>query len=186
MQSVEQDLHCRLRNVKSLSAKLSFLGYIISNEGLEPDPENVEVIKKFQTPKTQKEVKSFIGALSYYRQFIPDFSSVARPSLKLTRKSNEFSWGQEQQVAFDLLNQCLETAPVLKLFMQKTMLKTDASAYGVGAILEQEYEDGWRVVAYASRMLNKYQKNYQIPEEERSAVIFACKSFIITWLVENF
>lgn len=86
---------------------------------------------------------------------------------------------QEQQVAFELSKQFLDTAPILKPFdnARKTMQKTDASAHGVGAMLEQEYKDGWHVVAYVSRMLDKHQKNYQISEKELFAIVFACRKF---------
>ena len=122
---------------------IKFLGYIISHNGIEPDPSKVDAIQNFKEPKNQKEIKSFIGALSYYRQFIENFSSVAEPLLRLTRKDIPFTWEKEQIRAFQHLKEVLITAPVLKPFdhTRNTMLKTDASAYGVGAILEQEYSD---------------------------------------------
>ena len=81
-------------------SQIKFLGYIISSNGIKPDPSKVEAIQNFKPPKNQKEIKSFIGALSYYRQFIEDFSTVAEPLLRLTRKTVEFEWKEEQTVAF--------------------------------------------------------------------------------------
>lgn len=68
---------------------IKFLGYIVSKDGLKPDPSKLAVIKKFKTPDTRKEIESFIGALLYYCQFIPNFFSVAEPLLKLPRQNVE-------------------------------------------------------------------------------------------------
>ena len=80
------------------------MGFIISSEGMKPDPKKVEPIKSLPPPTCVREVGSFIGMGSYYRRFIPDFSEIAEPVIALTRKHVRFKWTDECQSAFEYLN----------------------------------------------------------------------------------
>lgn len=130
-------------------SETKFLGYIISRDGLKPDPAKVSAIKSFVVPETPKEVKIFIGGLSYYRSFIQNFSELCEPLIKSTRTDVKFTWGNEQEISFRTLKKAMITAPVLKAYdpFLDTQLKTDASGVGVGVILEQLHSDGWHAVA---------------------------------------
>ena len=76
------------------------LGFVINSKGIQPDPKKVEVIKSLQQPTTVKQVCSIIGACSYYHRFIPNFSGIAEPIIKLTRKYAKFHWTPECDKAF--------------------------------------------------------------------------------------
>ena len=172
----------RLRNQK-LFAKFSkcsfwkreigFLGHIVSGEGVAADPEKVQAIREWPRPTTVTEVRSFLGLAGYYRKFVKDFSSIAKPLTKLTGKGVPFLWVEETEKAFKKLKEALTTAPVLALPEQGKpyTVYTDASRVGLGCVLMQ---DG-RVIAYASRQLRKHEDNYSTHDLELAAVVFALR-----------
>jgi len=111
---------------------------------------------------------------SWYRRFVPNFSTVAAPITKLTGKKAKWNWGEEQEKAFQQLKEVLTSAPVLACpdFTRRFVLQTDASSYGLEAVLIQHQEDGERVIAYASRTLNNAERNYSATELECLAVVW--------------
>jgi len=96
-------------------------------------------VKNFPTPKKVKDVQSFLGLAGYYRKFIENFSKVAKPLTKLTKKGEKFNWTAEQQNSFQLLKEKLTTAPVLNYpdFQEEFLVTTDASDVAIGAVLSQ-------------------------------------------------
>ncbi|RXN36309.1 krab-a domain-containing [Labeo rohita] len=85
------------------------------------------------------EVRQFVGLASYYRRFVKDFATVAKPLHNLLRKHARFHWTPESQQAFDKLKELLTTAPILGYPMDSgdLILDTDASNFGIGAVLSQ-------------------------------------------------
>ena len=162
-----------------LRKEIQFLGHIITTEGIKPNPKTVEAVKNFPTPRTQKQVKSFIGLTSYYRKFIPGFSSIAEPLHKLTRKRNEFIWDDSCEMAFNALKHELSNPPILQYpDMEKPfILTTDASCYGLGAVLSQNHNGHDLPIAFASRTLNNAEKNYSTIEKEMLATKWAVSIF---------
>jgi len=134
-----------------------YLGHIISENGISPDPSKLTAIKEFPTPRKVKDIQSFIGLTGYYRKFIADFSKIVKPLTKLTKKSEKFEWTVEQQNAFEILKEKLMTAPVLKYpdFTEEFIVTTDASAFAIGAVLSQGKVGNDRPIAYASRVLSE-------------------------------
>jgi len=80
-----------------------YLGHKISEHGVEPDARKLEVIEHFPTPRTPKQLKSFLELVGYYRRFIPQFSKVASPIHKLLKKDAKYVWEASQEVAFQIL-----------------------------------------------------------------------------------
>lgn len=156
-----------------------FLGYKVSGDGVQTDPEKVAVVEKWPVPIDASEVRSFVGLCSYYRRFIAGFSSMAKPLFRLTEKGREFKWTTDCQNAFDNLKKCLTTAPLLAHpnFSLPFILDTDASQVGLGAVLSQEIEGKIRVITYASRTLSKSERKYCVTRKELLALVFACKHF---------
>ena len=144
-----------------------------------PDPSKLTAIKNFPIPKKVKDIQAFIGLAGYYRKFIGDFSRIAKPLTKLTKKSEKFAWAAEQQNAFEALKEKLMTAPVLKYpdFSEEFNVTTDASDYAVGAVLSQGQVGSDRPVAYASRVLSRAEQNYNTTEKELLAIVWAVKHF---------
>ncbi|UYV65636.1 hypothetical protein LAZ67_3004918 [Cordylochernes scorpioides] len=159
--------------------RIRVFGHLVDSKGIYPDPEKIEAIAKFPTPKSITEVRSFIGLCSYYRRFIENFAEKAAPLHEVLKKDNKFMWNSDQQDAFDSLKKALMSEPVLAYFEEQlpTELHTDASGYGIGAVLVQINDGKERPVGYASRTLSKAEKNYSTTERECLAAIWAINKF---------
>jgi len=159
--------------------KVKILGHYVSNEGIEVNPEKIECIKALQPPRTIRDLRAFVGLASYYRKFVPFFSKIAKPLTSLTQLESDLKWGEEQQEAFSKLKELLCSAPILRHFDPKlpSKIHCDSSAYGLGAALVQTENNRDRVVAYASRGLNKAEQNYSTIQREFLALLFALQKF---------
>jgi transposase InsO family protein len=169
--------------------RVRYVGHIVSEDGIEPDPEKVEKVKTWPRPTNAEEVRRFLGFVGYYRRFVLNFSKVARPlsdimpSTKKTSKTKRgkaaertvWNWGPEQEEAFESLKQSLASPPILGYtdFSTPFELHTDACGKGLGAVLYQEQEGKKRVIGYASRGLNKAEKNYPAHKLEFLALKWA-------------
>ena len=157
----------------------TFLGYVISKEGMKMDKDKVMAILDWPIPSNVKEVQSFIGLCNYYRIFIKDFAKIANPLHKLTRKNVPFNWGPEQQKAFDKIKELFTFAPILRHSDSNKpfIVETYASNFAVGAILSQEFDGQLHPIAYISTSLTKSQKNYQIYDKELLAIKVALEEW---------
>ena len=158
--------------------QVKYLGHVFSSNGMEPDPAKTSAVCNWSTPSDTSNLCSFLGLASYYRRYIHNFAEIAAPLHQLTNKGVKFEWTPSCQLAFNHLKQKLTEAPVLAYpqfgpAAEQFILQTDASANGIGAVLEQ----GGRVVGYASRTLSSAEKNYSVIQRECLAVIFALKQF---------
>ncbi|GJT25897.1 putative nucleotidyltransferase, ribonuclease H [Tanacetum coccineum] len=153
--------------------EVHFLGHVINQEGIHVDPRKVEAVKNWKAPTSPTEVRSFLGLAGYYRRFIADFSSIAKPLTLLTQKNKKYEWGAEQEEAFQLLKSKLCDAPILSLpdGVEDFVVYCDASNRGLGCVLMQRN----KVIAYASRQLKIHEKNYTTHDLELGAVVFALK-----------
>ncbi|GBO40120.1 Retrovirus-related Pol polyprotein from transposon 17.6 [Araneus ventricosus] len=127
-----------------LGAKeIKILGHLVSVEGIKIDPDKIKAVQNFPTPKNIQDVKSFLGLCSYYCRFIKDFCHRARPLQVLLKNNYKFMWAELQEEAFGDLKSALISEPILSLFDETapTELHTDASGYGIGAVLVQQ-QDG--------------------------------------------
>ena len=122
---------------------VEYLGHIITETGVSTDHSKIEVVKNWPEPTKVSELRSFLGFCSYYRRFIKDFATVAKPLRKLTEKDKKFAWSAECQESFDCLKRLLATAPVLQHpdFSKPFVLDTDASDSAIGAVLSQKIGD---------------------------------------------
>ena len=116
--------HFGLREIK-------LLGFIVSEKGVTTDPDKVKVIKNLPAPTSVKQVRSFIGACSYYRSLVPDFSKTAEDLIKLTRNNVKFHWGPDQEIAFNKLKDLLVSSDVMAApqLDKPYKLYTDACGY---------------------------------------------------------
>ena len=104
---------------------------------MQPNPRLIESVRGWKVPGDRKEVQQFLGLVNYYRRFVPQFSDLAVPLTTLTSKQVVFNWSEEAQESFEKLKLALCSAPVLSfpLDIGDWVLDTDASAYGLGAVL---------------------------------------------------
>ncbi|GFW56072.1 retrovirus-related Pol polyprotein from transposon 297 [Trichonephila clavipes] len=149
--------------------KLKYLGLIISKEGIETDNSKVKAIAEMKPPKNNKEVSKCLGMAGWYQKFIPHYADICEPLYRLKKNGAKFNWSTEVLDSFDKIKRTLKEAPILQLpnFTEQFNLFTDASGLGIGAMLNQNH----RPIAFASRTLNKMERNYTVTERECSAVI---------------
>lgn len=178
----ERDLPVKLDKCEFHKHKIAFLGYIVSTEGIGPDPAKIEAIKNWPTPVNLKEVQSFLGLANYYRKLIRGFSDHGMHLTDLTKKDVPFHFGEKEQQAFQRIKDMLCAEPILVIFdpEKEAILETDASDFAIGACLAQKGDDGKRrVVAYYSRKMTGPETNYDIHDKELLAVVEALR----TWRV---
>lgn len=160
--------------------RITYLGHVISAQGIEPDPSKVEAVVSMKPPKNLKELKTFLQTCSWFRKFIPQFSEVARSLTDLTKKDRRWQWGETENKAFEELKLRLSTSPVLRQpdFNEPFILRTDASAFALGAVLMQgPTTTEERPIEYASRLLTSAERNYHTTEREALAVVWALEKF---------
>ena len=155
--------------------RVSYLGHVVSADGVATDPEKTKAVKEWPVPQTVRDVRSFLEFASYYRRFVPKFAQVAGPlhklvaelgsggSNKTTKKQIGVLWTGECQNSFDHLKSLLTSAPVLAYpdYDKPFILETDASNDGLGAVLSQEQDGRVKVIAYASRGLRGGERNME-------------------------
>lgn len=158
-------------------SEIRYLGHLVTRDGIHTDPEKVAAIRNMQPPTNVREVRRCLGMASWYRRFVPDFAQIVLPLTTLLKKGKHFRWNAEQQAAFDSLKEKLTVAPVLACpdFSKEFVLQTDASNYGLGAVLTQQIDGQERVVSYASRRLNGAEMNYSATEKECLAIVWAVR-----------
>ena len=161
---------------------VQFLGHHVGDGMLGLDGDNLDKIKEAPRPKTKKELRSFLGLIGYYRDFVPNYAAVAAPLTDLTKKGvpNVISWGEAQENAYVVLKNVLCSEPVLRLpdHRRPYVLRTDASDHGLGAVLMQEHEGMLYPVCYASKKLGDREKRYHTMEKECMAIVFGIKKFV--------
>lgn len=191
-------LKLKRKKCEFFKEKLDYLGYIVSRKGITPNKKKLESILDYPPPKNTKELSSFLGLASYYRKFINTFADKAHPLTALTRKKAEWKWGEEQRDAFNCIKNCLTSRPILSYpnFTREFIIYTDASGYGIGAVLAQmqsplqsadsaadselgrsESGDMEVVVAYTSKHLNDREAKWSTTEKEAYAIIHAVDVF---------
>ena len=171
----EHNLKIELDKCEFLRKELSYLGHLITCDGVRPNPQKIESITNYPTPKSTKDIKAFLGISGYYRRFIESYAKIAAPLTKLLKKGEEFKWTQAQEDSFNLLKSKLTQGPILSYpdFNKEFQLTTDASGTGIGAILSQDD----KVISYASRTLNKAEIKYSTIEKECLAIVWAVRYF---------
>lgn len=155
--------------------ELRYLGYVVDRNGLHVDPEKVSAILNIAPPSNVSEVRRFIGMTSWYRRFVPNYSTIIAPLAGLLRKNKRFLWDEACEQSFQALKEHLVKAPILSCpdFALPFTIQTDASAYGIGAVLTQQTPDGEKVISYLSRSLSRAERNYSTTERECLAVLYA-------------
>ncbi|XP_037293178.1 uncharacterized protein K02A2.6 isoform X1 [Manduca sexta] len=159
--------------------EVTYLGYVISKDGVKADMSKIKAIRQIPTPKNISELRSFLGTVNFFSKFIRNFNSLLVPLNNLLRKGVEWKWSRECQCAFAEIKDALTGTAVLAHYDPKSPLivTCDASPWGVGGVLAQSGPHGERPVAYASRSLTPAEKNYSQIHREALAIIFCMRKF---------
>lgn len=170
------NLKIELNKCEFFKKEVPFLGHVITQNGIRPNPSKIEAISKYPIPKTTKEIKSFLGIAGYYRRFIKDFSKIVAPITKCLKKNTKIDVNDPDYIAaFELCKELLTNAPILAYpdFQKTFYLTTDASNVALGGVLSQHD----RPISFYSRTLNSAERNYSTTEKELLAIIECCKHF---------
>ena len=179
----KHNLYIKPKKCTFLEEEVSLLGYRINKKGIKTNPKKVESIIKYPRPTSVTELRSFLGLASFYRRFVPNFSTIASPLYGLFKKESTYKWTTPQETAFIRLKYLLSTSPILARpdFSENAKpfrLYTDACSKGFGAILKQEGSDGQeRVIFYASTGTRGAEQFYGATKLECRAVVWAVVKF---------
>ena len=172
-------LKIKLKKCKFFTRKVKFLGFDVTSEGFSPQMDKVEAINKFPTPTSVEKIQAFLGMAGYYRCYVKNFSKIASPLTNLLRKGAEFQWTPECETAFTTLKGELSSEPILQYpnYKKEFFLETDASNVGLGCVLSQKDDQTrkLRPISYASRVLNKAERNCSTTEKEALAIVWGLK-----------
>lgn len=162
--------------------EVHLLGHIVGSGTKRADPQRIKAITDLPRPTTKREIRRLLGALGYYRDYIPQFAQLAKPLTDLTGKNapSTVVWADAEERAFVRLRQRLCSPPVLSLpdIGKPYHLHTDASGFAVAAALGQLDDQGKeRPIAFASQKLTGSQLNWAIIEKEAYAIIWALNRF---------
>jgi len=184
----EHKLKINIEKCSFMQTEVEVLGHKVSAKGLSPLDDKVKAIKNWVPPTNVHELRSFLGAIGYYRNFIDEYAKTTAPLCKLLKKGVKFKWNNEHDTKFNLLKEKLINAPILRFprFDKEFIIRTDASYEGVGGVLLQQDEESNKEhpVHYISRSLSKAERNYGITDLEGAALIY-CISKLKSYIMGN-
>ncbi|XP_057780007.1 uncharacterized protein LOC130998610 [Salvia miltiorrhiza] len=170
----EQQLFAKASKCSFGTSHVEYLGHIISDKGVAADPQKIQAMVDWPKPKNLKALRGFLGLTGYYRKFVRNYGSIARPLNDITKKGN-FIWREKAEEAFHALKKAMVTAPVLALpnFELPFVLETDDCYNGIGAVLMQDHHP----IAFLSKSLAPKNRGLSIYEKEFLAIILATEKW---------
>ena len=176
----EEGLTLKKGKCEFMLEKVQYLGHVISADGLQPSESKTRAISAAPPPQNVSQLRSLLGMVNYYGKFLGQISTTLAPLYRLLKKRTPWRWGSAETEAFEQVKQQLVKAPVLEHYDpdKPLTLATDASPYGVGAVLSHVMSDGSeKPIAYASRTLNVVEIKYSQIDKEALAIVFGVKRF---------
>ena len=170
----------KLAKCQFLMPSVDYLGHLIDARGIRALPGKIEAIQGAPPPQNVAQLRSFLGLLNYYGKFIPNLATILHPLNDLLKADRKWEWTQDCSKAFTLAKEQLSSDKVLTHYDPKMPLNlaTDASAYGIGAVVSHVFPDGSeRPIAFASRTLSPSEQNYAQIEKEALSLVFGVKKF---------
>ena len=182
------NLYAKLTKCDFHKKELKFLGYLVNEEGVSMDPDRIATIQEWPVPKSDRDIRVFLGFTGFFRKFIRNYSTVTAPMTDLLKQAEKkpkklFIFTREAQQAFEELKRMFSSPPVVRHFdpEKEILIITDASKWGRGAILLQPAENmeptrrrrDWQPVAFISQKFDQTQQNWKIHDQELGAIVFA-------------
>uniref|UniRef100_A0A8C1U5W3 Gypsy retrotransposon integrase-like protein 1 n=1 Tax=Cyprinus carpio TaxID=7962 RepID=A0A8C1U5W3_CYPCA len=178
---LENRLFVKAEKCSFHAQSVTFLGSVISAEGISMDPAKVQAVTDWPVPDSRTALQRFLGFANFYRRFIRNFSQVAAPLTALTSSKSSFVWTESAQSAFERLKNLFSTAPILITpnTSNQFIVEVDASEVGVGAILSQRSPSDGKVhpCAYFSHRLSPPERNYDVGDRELLAIRLALEEW---------
>lgn len=180
------ELYANLKKCEFFLERVEYLGFLISENGIEMDPRRVDTIKNWPKLKSFRDIQVFLGFANFYRRFIYRYSQITRPltdmlkGMKAGVKKGPFNPNEDALAAFEKLKEAFQTAPILVHFNPELpiRLETDASEFGVAGIISQLQADGqWHPVAFYSRKMIPAERNYETHDAELLAIVMCFKQW---------
>ncbi|KAK3549103.1 hypothetical protein QTP70_031898 [Hemibagrus guttatus] len=175
-------LYVKLEKCEFHRSTVTFLGYVISHQGVEMDMVKVRAVTEWPAPTTVRELQRFLGFANFYRRCFRNYSSVAGPLTSLLRgKHKKLTWSDQAQMAFQQLKNCFTMAPILRHPDSDLpfVVEVDASSSGLGAVLSQRHGEPGKLhlCAFYSRKLTVAEVNYDVGNQE----LLAIKAVLEEW-----
>ena len=169
----ENKLALKLSKCQFGEPRVAFCGHMLSKEGVEMLEEKRKAMAARPIITGPKDIRSWLGACVWFKDFIPGFAKLSQPLTDLTRKDRPWVWTKECEKAVSDLIEAITNAPVLRHFdpRRKTFVYTDASLFAIGGWVGQEYADGIHPTVYWSRKLLAAEQNYPVHERELLALV---------------
>ncbi|UYV84945.1 K02A2.6-like [Cordylochernes scorpioides] len=171
----EKNIKFDLTKAQICLTKVRFLGHVISQNGIDPEPNKIDKLITLKRPEDKKSLQRIMGLYNYLGKFIPNLAASTSNIRGILRKNVVWHWGPKQDGEFDHIKECVRNAPSLAHFDKSKMLilQCDASKDAMGAALLQED----RPLAFASASFSDSQKQYSQIEKELLSVYYGCKKF---------
>ena len=173
-------VHLKRSKCEFMTDLMVYLGHQVSSNGTQPVESKCEAIARMPAPTNLKELESFLGMVQFYGSYIQNLSTITGPLNELRKKGVFWKWTPKCENAFNSLKSALQSRQVLAYFDEtlRVGLATDASEYGIGAVLFHMYPDGTeRPIQYASKTLTPAERNYAQIEKEALSIIFGVRKF---------
>jgi transposase InsO family protein len=173
----DNDFRLNVPKCSFAQQEIQFLGHIVSAGGIKADPKNTAAIANTPQPTTLKQLQSFLGAVNYYSQHVPNLATIAEPLRKLTRNDQRFIFDDECIAAFNEIKAAVASGLRLAIysFDAETTVTVDSSDYGLGAVLSQKQNGVEVPIAFASRTMSPAERNYATNEREALSALWACE-----------
>ncbi|XP_055528889.1 uncharacterized protein K02A2.6-like [Wyeomyia smithii] len=176
----EFGFNLRLETCNFGQSSIKFIGHIVSSNGIQPDPAKISAITQMPRPTDVSQVRSFLGAVSFYGKFVKKMHQLRRPLDNLLKKDYQFVWSQQCQESFVKIKKVLQSDLLLTHYNPALdiIVAGDASKTGIGAVIMHQFPDGQiKAIAHASRTLTASEQNYSQVEKEALALVFAVTKF---------
>ncbi|PIO69207.1 reverse transcriptase [Teladorsagia circumcincta] len=176
----EYGFKIRMDKCSFAKSEIRYLGFIVDKNGRRPNPQKIEAIKNMADPRDVKQLRAFLGMVTYYSTFMPSMKSLRGPLDAMLKKDVKWKWTSVQQDAFEKLKSALSSDLNLAHYdpKEKIVVAADACEYGIGCVISHKYADGSeKPIAHASRSLSDAERNYSQIEKEALGLVFAVKKF---------
>jgi len=175
----EYNVTVNLEKCQFFRKEVSFLGHIISTNGIKMDEEKIKTIQEFKEPENKKQMQSFLGFVNFYRRYVEKFAHITAPLLELVKKDKKWKWETRHKVAFEKVKETFLKEVIIAFpnFEQPLYINTDASNAAIGGELFQILNETRATLGYASRTLKPAETRYTTTELEALALIYCCTKF---------